>query len=110
MSDANMVFVSKTDMIELLKQAFEEGWNGYLDLKDATADKLFEDYLETKKEQVRAEPNQAHFVSVDNVSFPASTGVWETSPIAATISGGNYNISTEEHVIQYTHNHSNYST
>jgi hypothetical protein len=62
MSDANMIFVSRNDMVELLEQAFEEGWNGYLDLRDATAERLLEKYLERKKEEVLAGGPESSFV------------------------------------------------
>ena len=62
MSDANMIFVSRNDIVKLLEQAFEEGWNGYLDLRDATAEKLLEEYLKKKKEQFLADGPESSFV------------------------------------------------
>ena len=82
MSDANMIFVSRKDIVGLLEQAFEEGWNGYLDLRDATAERILEEYLENKKEQVLADGPESSFVmgmnnlpvSTDNISVNWVTG------------------------------------
>lgn len=51
MSDANMLFVPRTEILELLREAFDEGWNGYQDLKDATADRILDEYLARRKEK-----------------------------------------------------------
>lgn len=37
--------ISKQDLQLLLQRAFEEGWNGYFDLKEESVNKIIEDYL-----------------------------------------------------------------
>lgn len=51
MSDANMLFVPRSEILELLREAFDEGWNGYQDLRDTTADRILDEYLAKRKEK-----------------------------------------------------------
>lgn len=44
-----MLFIPKSDLLELLKQAFDAGWTGFQDLKEGAAETLLEQYLEEKK-------------------------------------------------------------
>jgi hypothetical protein len=53
MSDVCIV-VTKKEIIELLKTAFNEGWDGYYDLRDSVVEKLIDDFLEERKKKSRS--------------------------------------------------------
>jgi len=44
-----MINIRRSDLIKLLEQSFDEGWGGYLDLKDATVERLLEEYLDKQE-------------------------------------------------------------
>lgn len=44
--------ISKDDLTELLKQAFDEGYTGYKQLRDPTAARIAEEYSNNHKEEV----------------------------------------------------------
>jgi hypothetical protein len=71
MKEDIMLFMSRKDIIQLLKSAFEEGWSGYLDLRDATAESLLEDYLNkaTVKEVKEYKKSPCQEIIVDNQNF-----------------------------------------
>ena len=63
MSD-KMLFIPQKDLIELLEKAFEEGWNGFLDLKESSVETILEMYLQSK-ENVELESKQTSLVKTD---------------------------------------------
>lgn len=67
-----MLFVPRGEILELLKSAFDEGWNGYQDLRDATADKLLDEYLAERKEKSdkgRSVPVEVHLEPLPESAF-----------------------------------------
>jgi hypothetical protein len=43
------ISISKEDMIALLEKSFEEGYNGYLDMKNDSVNLIFEEYINKLK-------------------------------------------------------------
>ena len=49
-----MIFARREDILELLKKAFEEGWNGCLDLKDSTTETIVDEFIEKQAEEKKS--------------------------------------------------------
>ncbi len=49
--DSSALYIEKDELLDLLKKAYEEGSFGYLDLKDATAGRILEEYLLERKDK-----------------------------------------------------------
>lgn len=48
---SQMLFIPKREILEMLKAAFDEGWQGYQDLRDPTAEQILDDWCEDYKER-----------------------------------------------------------
>lgn len=42
------ILISKKDMVDLLEKSFEDGYNGYLDMKEDCTNKILNNYLSSK--------------------------------------------------------------
>jgi hypothetical protein len=56
--DSTALYIEKDELLDLLKKAYEEGSFGYLDLKDATAGRILEEYLLERKDKVPPLPGK----------------------------------------------------
>lgn len=72
MNDAKMMFVSRDEILELLKKAFDEGWGGYQDLRDATAEGLLEELVESRKKKAESARSIPLSIRLDPVDFAPS--------------------------------------
>ena len=91
MSDVKMLFISRDDVLDLLKKAFDEGWGGYQDLRDSTAESLLDELLENKRRKVengRSIPVAVRLDPVDWAPSPESTFVPDVVFSSGGDSGG----------------------
>ena len=86
------ISISKEDMITLLEKSFEEGYNGYLDMKKDSASSIFEEHINKLNiQKPNCFPRSENILSSEgwvNISLPNNInnygreldpGVWITT-------------------------------
>ena len=62
---SQMLFIPKREILEMLKSAFDEGWQGYQDLRDPTAEQILDDWCEEYKERRLKETGMTPVTNVE---------------------------------------------
>ena len=77
------IFIKKEELIKLLGKAFDKGWSGYYDLKDAVVDEIIEECIKEQipLKKVEWTPNwttiaDPNIISVgNNIGYSYSSGI-----------------------------------
>lgn len=96
MNENNFIInVTKEEILRLLAKSFEEGYAGYLDLREDCVNSILEDFL-----------NSNNIKKYTNANSYYSPGLQPMSPITGTYNYGDYGIFNS---INISNNHSGYS-
>lgn len=92
---SDMLFLPKREIIEMLKEAFNEGWEGYRDLCDSAIERILDEHVE-KHEKKRLQETETLAAKVD-CSITTSTPSEQTNYFRSWNSSPYYNaITTRE--------------
>ena len=64
------IIIKQEELVGLLKTAYEEGWSGYREMSETVAEKIFQDFIISRRDVLLSEDRNVEEVSHSEIASP----------------------------------------
>lgn len=73
-----MIFINQRDLLDMLAQAYEEGWEGFKDLSESVAEEIMAAYLTERKEKEEQDSKKEYYIQTPTQASVVQQTFWDS--------------------------------